>query len=359
MSGSGSTSSPTRRISACCRTRGESLKGGQRPTQEVVAEVVSATLCKLYGFDGYLWARVRVRQALRGRWRRREGRGAGARRRASRPGRDPRPVGRARGAGRPRARHRVGGGTDGQDQDHERRAGQAPAPPRDRIPPRLHRGQAERGMGLQTQRDRVREHAAAKGYQLVSIVQEAASGGVQNGEEFSYEHRPVLLSLIARAEAGEYDVLLVAKLDRLSRDFPTLAVLERRLQRFGVEVVSATEENGDGPLAEFVRGQLALVAQLERAMILERVAAGRAKRKAQGRHVQGTAPTATAPRRQPAEAEHSSRSPTATPPPSTSSAESSTRRRPAAPLAGSPTSSTPTGSPARPASRGTARPSAT
>ena len=37
------------------RTRGESLKGGQRPTQEVVAEVVSATLCKLYGFDGYLW----------------------------------------------------------------------------------------------------------------------------------------------------------------------------------------------------------------------------------------------------------------------------------------------------------------
>ena len=151
-------------------------------------------------------------------------------------------------------------------------------------------GQAERGMGLQTQRDRVREHAAAKGYQLVSIVQEAASGGVQNGEEFSYEHRPVLLSLIGRAEAGDYDVLLVAKLDRLSRDFPTLAVLERRLQRFGVEVVSASEENGDGPLAEFVRGQLALVAQLERAMILERVAAGRAKRKAQGRHVQGTAP---------------------------------------------------------------------
>ena len=126
--------------------------------------------------------------------------------------------------------------------------------------------------------------------ELVDIVQEAASGGVQDGEEFSYEHRPVLLSLIDRAQAGEYDVLLVAKLDRLSRDFPTLAVLERRLQRFGVEVVSRREENGDGPLAEFVRGQLALVAQLERAMILERVAAGRAKRKAQGRHVQGTAP---------------------------------------------------------------------
>lgn len=151
-------------------------------------------------------------------------------------------------------------------------------------------GQAERGIGLEAQRDRIAELVAAKGYDLVDVVQEAASGAVQNGEELSWEHRPVLLELVDRAKAREYDVLLVAKLDRLSRDYPTLAVLERRLQRFGVEVVSAAEENGDGPVAEFVRGQLALVAQLERAMILERVGAGKAKRKAQGRHVHGRIP---------------------------------------------------------------------
>ena len=74
-------------------------------------------------------------------------------------------------------------------------------------------------------------------------------------------------------------MLLVAKLDRLSRDYATLTVLERKLQRHGVEVVSAAEENGDGPIAEFIRGQLALVAQLERAMIVERVSAGKAKKK--------------------------------------------------------------------------------
>lgn len=151
-------------------------------------------------------------------------------------------------------------------------------------------GQAERGMGLDSQRDRVREFARAKGYELADVVQEAASGGVRNGEEFSWEHRPVLLDLIDRAKAGEYDVLVVAKLDRLSRDYPTLAVLERRLQRHGVDVVSVAEENGDGPIAEFIRGQLALVAQLERAMIAERVSAGKAKRKKQGRHVHGQVP---------------------------------------------------------------------
>ncbi len=150
--------------------------------------------------------------------------------------------------------------------------------------------QRDEGLGLAVQRDRVEEYARAKGHELLEAVEEAASGGVRDGEEFSWEHRPVLLSLLDRAKAGEYDVLLVARLDRLSRDYPTLAVLERRLQRFGVEVVSTAEENGDGPMAEFVRGQVALVAQLERAMIRERLGAGKAKAKAQGRHVHGRVP---------------------------------------------------------------------
>ena len=93
----------------------------------------------------------------------------------------------------------------------------------------------------------------------------------------------MLLSLVERAERGEYDALIVARFDRLSRDYATLIVLERRLQRNGVRLLSAAEENGDGPIAEFMRGQLALVAQLERAMILDRVGAGKARKKALGR----------------------------------------------------------------------------
>lgn len=150
--------------------------------------------------------------------------------------------------------------------------------------------QAAEGMGLAVQRDLVAECAKRRRLELVEVVEEAASGGVRDGEEFSWEHRPVLLDLIDRAEAGDFSTLIVAKLDRLSRDYPTLIVSERRFQRFGVDVVSASEENGDGPLAEFVRGQLALVAQLERAMILERARGGKAKKKALGRHVHGRVP---------------------------------------------------------------------
>jgi site-specific DNA recombinase len=153
-------------------------------------------------------------------------------------------------------------------------------------------GQAEHGMGLEAQRARVADYAKTNGLELIDVVQEAASGGIKNGEEVSYEHRPILLELLERAKVGEYDVLLVAKLDRLSRDHVSLVLLERKLQKVGVQVVSVAEQNGDGALAEFIRGQLALVAQLERAMILDRVSEGKAQRKAEGRHVHGRIPYA-------------------------------------------------------------------
>ena len=145
-------------------------------------------------------------------------------------------------------------------------------------------------MSLEAQRDLVGEFAAARGLTLVDVVAETASGAVKPGDTFSYENRPGLLALRERAQAGEFDALIVPRFDRLSRDYASLVAFERLLQFHGVTLYSAAEETGDGPIAEFMRGQLALVAQLERAMILERVGAGKAKKKARGRHVHGRAP---------------------------------------------------------------------
>jgi site-specific DNA recombinase len=179
-------------------------------------------------------------------------------------------------------------------QSSERCAGRSPARERLRAVGYVRvstQGQADHGMSLADQRDRIREYATEKGYELARIEQEAASGGLRSDEVHSWEHRPILLDVMDRAADGSFDVLIVAKLDRLSRDHVTLVTLERQLQRHGVRVESVAEEqNGDGPLAEFVRGQLALVAQLERGVILERVRAGKARKKALGRHVHGRIP---------------------------------------------------------------------
>jgi site-specific DNA recombinase len=153
-------------------------------------------------------------------------------------------------------------------------------------------GQAERGMGLETQRRSVRDFARSEPYELLEVVSEAASGAAKAGELFSLEHRPVLEELVQRGERHEYDVLLVATLDRLSRDQVEQLYLKRLLARFGVTVVSAGgETNGNGDaISELVERLIGAVHDFDRKRILERLRAGKAEKKRLGRHVHGSVP---------------------------------------------------------------------
>lgn len=154
------------------------------------------------------------------------------------------------------------------------------------------KGQADHGMGLDVQRDRVRHYAAEHGFELVAVVQEAASGAVKDGGLFSHEHRPILSNLIERAGREEYDVLLVASFDRLSRDYLSLLFLKRLLKSYGVTAVSATEEsNGNGDaIGELIEQIIAAIHDFERKRILERLRAGRQARRQEGRLIAGFAP---------------------------------------------------------------------
>jgi site-specific DNA recombinase len=150
-------------------------------------------------------------------------------------------------------------------------------------------GQAERGMGLEAQRTRVREYAAGQGLELVDVVREAASGAVRDGDE-GLEQRPVLQALLERGRAGDFEVLLVARYDRLARDARLFLNIAEALHRAGVTLLSADEQNGDGAVGRFMRGQHALIAQLERDTILERVRRGKDEGRRAGRFVHGAAP---------------------------------------------------------------------
>jgi len=153
------------------------------------------------------------------------------------------------------------------------------------------RGQAEKGMGLAAQRDRVRTYASEQGFELVEVVEEAASGAVQEGEVFSHQHRPVLSRLIERAGQEEYDVLLVASFDRLSRDYMSLLFLKRLLKTYGVETVSTIEENGNGDaVGELIENVIAAIHEFERRRLLERIRAGKAEKRKRGGSIGGTIP---------------------------------------------------------------------
>jgi putative DNA-invertase from lambdoid prophage Rac len=103
----------------------------------------------------------------------------------------------------------------------------------------------------------------------------------------SVKHRPVFEQILAEARAGRIDVLLVWRIDRFERSMKDFVNVTLQLKQWGVRLISATEnvDSGDeNPFAKFMIGMLALLAELERNIIVERVRAGVAEAQRQGKH---------------------------------------------------------------------------
>ena len=88
---------------------------------------------------------------------------------------------------------------------------------------------------LANQRERGEAYVASQGWTLVSTLYD--DGGFSGGTT----DRPALQRLIADIEAGLVDVIVVYKLDRLSRSVCDFVNLHRFLETHRVEIVSVTE----------------------------------------------------------------------------------------------------------------------
>jgi DNA invertase Pin-like site-specific DNA recombinase len=94
--------------------------------------------------------------------------------------------------------------------------------------------------------------------------------------------RPQLKKLMAAVGPG--DVVIIAAVDRLSRDTTDLLLIARDLQKAGAGLRSIAEPVVDttSDFAELVLAMLGVAAKLERRRIKERTARGRADAKAKG-----------------------------------------------------------------------------
>lgn len=139
-------------------------------------------------------------------------------------------------------------------------------------------------LGIEAQRHAIREWADRNSVKVVSWHTEEVSGGAP------LTHRPVLLDAIADVEATGSGHLVVAKLDRFSRDIVSAVLAEQEIRRHGASLVTADGNgSGDDPTAELVRGILLAVAKFERAMIAARIKAALAVKKRRG-EMTGSAP---------------------------------------------------------------------
>lgn len=124
--------------------------------------------------------------------------------------------------------------------------------------------QADSGLSLEGQEKRIRAYCEAKAWQLEEVIVDA-------GESGSNTNRPGLQRVRDMVRRREVEVVVVLKLDRLTRSVKDLGILLEELEKTQVAFSSVTD-NFDTTTANgrLVMNVLASVAQWERDIIVER-----------------------------------------------------------------------------------------
>jgi DNA invertase Pin-like site-specific DNA recombinase len=137
--------------------------------------------------------------------------------------------------------------------------------------------QADFGAGLEAQRATIAAEATRRGWELVDMhVDAGVSGRRVTG-------RPALARALTAVEDGDADLLVVAKLDRLSRSVADFAsLLERSNERGWGFVALDLGVDTTTPSGELVANVMAAVAQWERRVIGQRTREGLAVKRAAG-----------------------------------------------------------------------------
>ena len=137
--------------------------------------------------------------------------------------------------------------------------------------------QARDGVSLGAQEDKIHAYAVVKDWILTELIRDA-------GHSTKSLKRPGMARLLALVEAGEVDVVMVYKLDRLTRSVLDLGKLMELFKRKRVDLASL-QESLDATTATggLMMNLLALVSQWERKVIGERTRDALQHLKAQGK----------------------------------------------------------------------------
>jgi putative DNA-invertase from lambdoid prophage Rac len=123
----------------------------------------------------------------------------------------------------------------------------------------------------------MREYSAKRGWEVAVQIKEVGSGAVE---------RELREKLMAAARRREIDVVLVWRLDRWGRSLADLVVTLKELAELGVGFVSLTEAlDLTTPTGRAMASLLSVFAEFEHEILRERIRAGIAEARLQGKHL--------------------------------------------------------------------------
>jgi len=136
----------------------------------------------------------------------------------------------------------------------------------------------EKGQDPETQLRQLREYVQRRNFSMEGEFVDYASGKTENREQYK-----IMLGLVRKRQI---DVVLVWRYDRFARSTQALVNALNEFKSLGVDFISY-QENIDTttPQGELIFSIMASLAQFESALISQRVKAGMARAKAQGKRV--------------------------------------------------------------------------
>lgn len=139
--------------------------------------------------------------------------------------------------------------------------------------------QAERGISLEAQAEKIRAMAVVQGAELLDVI-------VDGGESAKSLNRPGLQRLLALVNSGKVGAVIVAKLDRLTRSVKDLCGLLELFEKRNVALISVAEALDTGSAAgRLVITIMGAVSQWEREAIGERTRDVLQHKRSQGQRV--------------------------------------------------------------------------
>jgi len=148
-------------------------------------------------------------------------------------------------------------------------------------------GQVE-GDGFPRQREAIAQFAKRHGFTLVDEFRDEGVSGTRELED-----RPGLAAVLDRIEHNGVKVVSLERADRLARDLMVSEVVLDKFRRAGARVLTSegTDLTNDAnPTAVMVRQILASVAQFDKAMTVQKLAAARQRLRRKGQRVEGRKP---------------------------------------------------------------------
>jgi site-specific DNA recombinase len=137
--------------------------------------------------------------------------------------------------------------------------------------------------GLPAQKEAILNYARAREIEIVDFFEDdGISGGTLE--------RPGLQHLLKVSGLKKFDMVLVAKMDRIARDLFYALFIEKELLINGVEIVSVSEPvSGRDPMNTAFRQMMGVFAELEKSMIAMRMTGGRNQKARGGGYAGGAA----------------------------------------------------------------------